>query len=194
MTFFNLLDVFISLWVVGMLFQEGKEAYRQGKERYLSQYWNLVTLIMLGLFVISGVLWFIEKLLVVSGVKEAASVSSAKALEYRLILLSNAFFAFGTILTFFQISNSLQVNSMLGPLQLSLVKMVRDIAKFLFLFLLLFLAFAWAERKVYSGYVHARTTFVANTTTHKFSKWVFIALRDAIMSSGVTQQIIILKQ
>ena len=194
MTFFNLLDVFISLWVVGMLFQEGKEAYRQGKERYLSQYWNLVTLIMLGLFVISGVLWFIERLLVVSGVKEAASVSSAKALEYRLILLSNAFFAFGMILAFFQISNSLQVNSMLGPLQLCLVKMVRDIAKFLFLFLLLFLAFAWAERKVYSGYVHARTTFVANTTTHKFSKWVFIALRDAIMSSGVTQQIIILKQ
>ena len=170
MTFFNLLDVFISLWVVGMLFQEGKEAYRQGKERYLSQYWNLVTLIMLGLFVISGVLWFIEQLLVVSGVKEAASVSSAKALEYRLILLSNAFFAFGTILAFLQISNSLQVNSMLGPLQLCLVKMVRDIAKFLFLFLLLFLAFAWAKRKVYSGYVHARTTFVANTTTHKFSK------------------------
>ena len=169
-TFFYLLDVFISLWVVGMLFQEGKEAYRQGKERYLSQYWNLVTLIMLGLFVISGVLWFIEQLIVVSGVKEAASVSSAKALEYRLILLSNAFFAFGTILAFFQISNSLQVNSMLGPLQLSLVKMVRDIAKFLFLFLLLFLAFAWAERKVYSGYVHARTTFVANTSTHKFSK------------------------
>ena len=174
-TFFNLLDVFISLWVVGMLFQEGKEAYRQGKERYLSQYWNLVTLIMLGLFVISGVLWFIEQLIVVSGVKEAASVSSAfgasaKGLEYRLILLSNAFFAFGMILAFFQISNSLQVNSMLGPLQLCLVKMVRDIAKFLFLFLLLFLAFAWAERKVYSGYVHARTTFVANTTTHKFSK------------------------
>ena len=154
-----------------MLFQEAKEAYRQGKERYLSQYWNLVTLIMLGLFVISGVLWFIERLLVVSGVKEAASVSSAKALEYRLILLSNAFFAFGTILAFFQISNSLQVNSMLGPLQLCLVKMVRDIAKFLFLFLLLFLAFAWAERKVYSSYVHARTKFVANTT-HKFAKYL----------------------
>ena len=158
-----------------MLFQEGKEAYRQGKERYLSQYWNLVTLIMLGLFVISGVLWYIEQLIVVSGVKEAAAVSSAfgasgKGLEYRLILLSNAFFAFGMILAFFQISNSLQVNSMLGPLQLSLVKMVRDIAKFLFLFLLLFLAFAWAERKVYSGYVQARTTFVANTTRHKFSK------------------------
>ena len=160
-----------------MLFQEGKEAYRQGKERYLSQYWNLVTLIMLALFVVSGVLWFIGHLMIVSGVKEA----SAKKLDYRSILLSNAFFAFGMVLAFFHISNSFQVNSMLGPLQLSLVKMVRDIAKFLFLFLLLFLAFAWAERKVYSSYVHARTKFVANTT-HKFAKWVFIAFRDAIMS------------
>ena len=60
-----------------MLFQEGKEAYRQGKERYLSQYWNLVTLIMLALFVVSGVLWFIGHLMIVSGVKEA----SAKKLD-----------------------------------------------------------------------------------------------------------------
>ena len=150
-----------------MLFQEAKEAYRQGKERYLSQYWNLITLIMLGLFVISGVLWFIERLTSAKeGVKGPAESSSARGLKYRLILLSNAFFAFGMVLAFFHISNSLQVNSMLGPLQLSLVKMVRDIAKFLFLFLLLFLAFAWAERKLYSSYVHAR----AGNTTHKFAK------------------------
>ena len=45
------------LWIAGMLFQEAKEAYRQGKERYLSQYWNLLTLFMLGLFIASGVLW-----------------------------------------------------------------------------------------------------------------------------------------
>ena len=150
-----------------MLFQEAKEAYRQGKERYLSQYWNLITLIMLGLFVISGVLWFIERLMSAKeGVKGPAESSSARELKYRLILQSNAFFAFGMVLAFFHISNSLQVNSMLGPLQLSLIKMVRDIAKFLFLFLLLFLAFAWAERKLYSSYVHAR----AGNTTHKFAK------------------------
>ena len=111
-----------------MLYQEAKEAYRQGKERYLSQYWNLVTLMMLALFVVSGVLWFIGHLMIVSGVKEA----SAKKLDYRSILLSNAFFAFGMVLAFFHISNSFQVNSMLGPLQLSLVKMVRDIVKFFF--------------------------------------------------------------
>ena len=164
------------LWIAGMLFQEAKEAYRQGKERYLSQYWNLLTLFMLGLFIASGVLWLSGFFLTVSGKKTwVVSVSdvfgsSSQEITYRLILLSNAFFSIGMVLAFLSFSNAFQVNSVLGPLQLSLVKMVRDIAKFLFLFLLLFLAFGWAERKVYSHYVQAREAFVGNATEHEFAR------------------------
>ena len=49
------LDFLITVWIAGMLVQEAKEAYQQGKERYLSQYWNSIDLYMLGFFVISGV-------------------------------------------------------------------------------------------------------------------------------------------
>ena len=169
-------DVLIMLWIAGMLFQEAKEAYRQGRERYLSQYWNLVTLFMLGLFVASGVLWLAGYFMAVSGNKTWAIPvnkvfgTSTKEIAYRLILLSNAFFSIGMVLSFFHASNYFQVSSVLGPLQLSLVNMIRDISKFLFLFLLLFLAFGWAERKVYSQYVQARETFVGNTTEHEFAK------------------------
>ena len=159
-----------------MLFQEAKEAYRQGKERYVSQYWNLVTLFMLGLFVASGLLWLIgyfmtvtEKNTWIITPSEAFGISS-KVTAYRFILLSNAFFSIGLVLSFFHASNSFQVNSVLGPLQLSLVNMTRDIVKFLFLFLLLFLAFGFAERKVYSHYVQAREIFVENETEHEFAK------------------------
>ena len=165
LTLFYLVDGLITLWIAGLLFQEAKEAIRQGKERYFSQYWNLVTLFMLGMFVISGLLWLAGYFLSVEGkgtsaipVREAFGVSANKS-AYRLILLSNAFFSIGLVLSFINASNSFQVNSVLGPLQLSLVMMFRDIAKFLFLFLLLFLAFGWAERKVYSQYVQAREAF-----------------------------------
>lgn len=74
------------------------------------------------------------------------------------------------VLSFISASNLFQVNSVLGPLQLSLVKMIREITKFLFLFLLLFLAFGWAERKVYSQYVQAREAFIGNATEHEFAE------------------------
>ena len=159
-----------------MLFQEAKEAYRQGRERYFSQYWNLVTLFMLGLFVVSGALWLAGYFMSVAGkntwavpINEAFG-TSATEVAYRMILLSNAFFAVGMVTSFFHASNSFQVSSVLGPLQLSLVSMIRDIIKFLFLFLLLFLAFGLAERKVYSQYVKARVVFVGNETEHEFAK------------------------
>lgn len=176
LTLFYLVDGLITLWITGLLFQEAKEAYRQGKERYFSQYWNLVTLFMLGMFVISGLFWLAGYFLSAEGkgtyaipVREAFGIRANES-GYRLILLSNAFFSIGLVLSFINASNSFQVNSVLGPLQLSLVKMFRDIAKFLFLFLLLFLAFGWAERKVYSQYVQAKEAFIGNATEHEFAQ------------------------
>lgn len=173
---FQVFDGLITLWITGLLFQEAKEANRQGKERYFSQYWNLVTLFMLGMFVISGLFWLAGYFLSAEGkgtsaipVREAFGIRENES-GYRLILLSNAFFSIGLVLSFINASNSFQVNSVLGPLQLSLVKMFRDIAKFLFLFLLLFLAFGWAERKVYSRYVQAKEVFIGNATEHEFAQ------------------------
>lgn len=98
MSLFYLVDGLIALWIASLLFQEAKEAHRQGKERYFSQYWNLVTLFMLGMFVISGLFWLAGFFLSVEGkgtdaipVREAFG-RSAKESAYRLILLSNAFF------------------------------------------------------------------------------------------------------
>ena len=159
-----------------MLFQESKELFRQGKERYFSQLWNIVSLAMLGLFVLAGAFWLTGYVMIVSG--EGVWVipirvvfgGSQQETAYRLILISNGLFALGLVLSFFQASNLFQVSSVLGPLQLSLINMTRDIAKFLFLFLLLYLAFGWAERKVYSQYALAREELVGNATEHGFAQ------------------------
>ena len=173
------LDLFLTVWIIGMLVQEGKEVYRQRTERYQSQSWNLATIFMLFLFVTSGVFWLIGYFTNVVGQKswkisiEAVfSDNNATESAYRFVLLSNVFFSLAMVLAFFHASNFFQVSPKLGPLQLSLVNMAADIGKFLFLFLLLFLMFGFAERKVYSRYVQAREAFAGNITDHEFAKYV----------------------
>ena len=161
-----------------MLVQEAKEAYHQGRERYFSQYWNLVKIFMLVLFVTSGVLWLVGYFMnvVEQGswqipVEAAFSDKSAyRKTAYRFVLLSNVFFSPAMVLAFFYASNFFQVSSVLGPLQLSLVSMTADIGKFLFLFLLLFLSFGFAERKIYSRYLQTREAFADD----EFGKYVII--------------------
>ena len=173
------LDLLLTLWIIGMLVKEAKEAYRQGTERYQSQYWNLVKIFMLFLFAASGVFWFIGYFMSVVGkkswkipVKALFSDKSATGNAYRFFLLSNGFFSLAMVLAFFHASNFLQVSPVLGPLQLSLVNMTADIGKFLFLFLLLFLSFGFAQRKVYSRYVQAREVSAGNKTDHEFARYV----------------------
>ena len=173
------LDLFLTVCIIGMLEQKAKEVYRQRTERYQSQYWNLVTIFMLFLFVASGVFWLLGYFMNVVGQKSwkipiEAVFSDKIATEsaYRFVLLSNVFFSLAMVLAFFHASNFFQVSSVLGPLQLSLVTMTADIGKFLFLFLLLFLSFGFAQRKVYSRYVQAREALAGNKTDHEFARYV----------------------
>ena len=169
------LDLFLTVWIIGMLVQEAKEAYRQGTERYQSQYWNLVKIFMLFLFVASGVFWLIGYFMNVVGQNSWKIPIEAVFTDkngYRFVLLSNVFFSLAMVLAFFHASNFFQVSSVLGPLQLSLVSMTADIGKFLFLFLLLFLSFGFAQRKIYSRYVQATDDFAGNKTDHEFARYV----------------------
>ena len=82
------------------------------------------------------------------------------------------------LVSFFHLSNSLQVNSDVGPLQLSLMKMCQDVGKFLILFAMVFFSFSVAVRKVYSQFEQVMDLFPSaksNTrSVHEFSGYVII--------------------
>ena len=92
------------------------------------------------------------------------------------------------LVSFFHLSNSFQVNSEIGPLQLSLMKMCQDVGKFLLLFGLVFLSFSMAVRKVYSQFEQIVDLYPANTkkvrAAHEFSRWV-VLLRLSIKLHSV---------
>ncbi|KAK3700087.1 hypothetical protein QZH41_015042 [Actinostola sp. cb2023] len=175
-------DILISLWVIGMIFEEVKEYVRQGGQRYFSQWWNIVTIVMLALFVLAGLLWFMGH----NAIHASHAVSHSFHNEYltdvfgqisqewafKFLLLSNTFYSMAFILSFLHISNTLQVNSTIGPLHLSLVQMCADVSKFLLLFSMLYFAFGLALRKVYSQYVLISSIPYLNSTSpavHKFA-------------------------
>ena len=59
-----------------------------------------------------------------------------------------------------------QVDSVLGPLQLSLYKMLGDVWKFLLLFLVLHLSFSTGLTKMYSYYVASQVELHRQNMTH----------------------------
>ena len=158
-------DVLIGIWVAGITVQEIKKVLKYGMDRYLSEWWHLALIPMIVFYIIATVLWIVDC---------AVSDSSNWTVhEHDLLLLSNSFYSLALVLTFFEASHFLQVNSTLGPLHLSLMMMVKDIVRFLALFGVNVFAFALAMRRVYS---HAENTpeqtsgHTNDTDNHKFQR------------------------
>ena len=59
-----------------------------------------------------------------------------------------------------------QVDSVLGPLQLSLYRMLYDVLEFLLLFLVLYISFATGLAKMYKYYVAAQLELEKQNMTH----------------------------
>ena len=161
--------------MVGIIVQEIKQAMYQGMKRYLGEWWHLAVIPMILSYVLAAVLWIVgytslarnsgDWTVPLTKLEDASSVG-----PYHLSLLSNSFYAFAVLLTFFEASHLLQVDSTLGPLHLSLTMMTRFFA----LFALNFCAFAFAMRKLYSQYVQTSAEVAksrnATNASHPFER------------------------
>ena len=175
---FPIIAILIGLWVVGITIQEVKQARHQGMERYLAEWWHLAVIPMIAFYILAAVLYIVGYAFIASDSGEWTVhvrhlLGSTSVGPYRLLLLSNSFYSFALVLTFFEASHFLQVNSTLGPLHLSLMMMAKDIVRFLALFALNVCAFALAMRKLYSQYVQTSTRVTEHnnsTRSHAFER------------------------
>ncbi|KAK2565875.1 Short transient receptor potential channel 5 [Acropora cervicornis] len=174
------LTVLIGIWVAGITVQEIQKVLKHGMDRYLSEWWHLALIPMIAFYIIATVLWIVGYAFAVSNsgdwtVHVRDLVGNAPVGSYNLLLLSNSFYSLALMLTFFEASHFLQVNSTLGPLHLSLMMMVKDIVRFLALFGLNVLAFALAMRRLYSHPVQNSdhtSEETKGTHNHSFQRFV----------------------
>ena len=148
-------------------------------ERYFSEWWHLAVIPMIMFYVTADVLWIVGYASIASDSGEWTIhirhlLGSTSLAPFHLLLLSNSFYSFAVILTFFEASHVLQVNPTLGPLHLSLMNMGKDIMKFFVLFGINVCAFALAMRKLYSQYVQTSQITASNnrTASHTFERYL----------------------
>lgn len=116
---------------------------------YFKKWWNCVLIIMLCGFLISGLFWLIGST-TIGGWAARNLKSSINITGHNILLVANSVFSISSIVSIAYLGSLCQVNAIFGPLQLSILRMVKDIAKFLTIFLGIFFAFTLGVRNLYS--------------------------------------------
>ncbi|XP_066555506.1 short transient receptor potential channel 6 [Amia ocellicauda] len=195
---FTWMEMLIISWVIGMIWAECKEIWSQGPREYLLEPWNLLDFGMLAIFVAS----FIARFMAFWHAYEAQSyvdknlehlVNATLPLDvnyYNLArinwipsdpqLISEGLYAIAVVLSFSRIAYILPANESFGPLQISLGRTVKDIFKFMVIFIMVFVAFMIGMFNLYSYYLGAKQNDAFTTVEESFKTlfWAIFGLSE----------------
>ncbi|XP_033834703.1 short transient receptor potential channel 6a [Periophthalmus magnuspinnatus] len=206
-THFTWMEILILSWVMGMIWAEVKEIWSQGPGEYLVEPWNFLDFGMLVIFLAS----FSCR---VSALRHADSAQAFVYKHYTSLinvtlppeihyftlarifwlpsdpqLVSEGLYAVAVVLSFSRIAYILPANESFGPLQISLGRTVKDIFKFMVIFLLVFLAFMIGMFNLYSYYLGAKQNDAFTTLEESFKTlfWAIFGLsevRSVVINNG----------
>ncbi|XP_059176496.1 short transient receptor potential channel 6-like [Physella acuta] len=176
----SITELLMTFWIFGMLVQECSQLFTSGLVEHISIY-NGLDFILLICYITSTSLryWtmlkFHQAIDVLSRINNQTCTELSRfywlntdrlywAREDPMNLLEGLF-AMGNIISFFRISYLLPANEILGPLQISLGRMLKDIAKFGALFILVIFAFMVGLHNLY-WYYSERVKIELDNLTH----------------------------
>ncbi|XP_050498132.1 transient receptor potential protein-like isoform X2 [Diabrotica virgifera virgifera] len=141
--FFGIAECGVILYVVSLIWGELRSLWCDGIEEYISDLWNIVDFITNIFYVI----WLALRLtsVYICWRDERNGKTTWYPREewdsFEPMLLSEGAFAAGMIFSFLKLVHIFSVNPHLGPLQISLGRMIIDIVKFFFIYTLVLFAF-----------------------------------------------------
>ncbi|KAM6985147.1 short transient receptor potential channel 6a [Aplochiton taeniatus] len=195
---FTWMEILIISWVMGMIWAEVKEIWGQGPGEYLMEPWNFLDFGMLAIFLASFCSRF-------SAFRHANSAQTYVNTHYTTLtnvtlppeihyftlarvywlpsdpqLVSEGLYAVAVVLSFSRIAYILPANESFGPLQISLGRTVKDIFKFMVIFILVFLAFMIGMFNLYSYYLGAKQNDAFTTLEESFKTlfWAIFGLSE----------------
>ncbi|XP_043917463.1 short transient receptor potential channel 3 [Protopterus annectens] len=199
-TRFSWTEILIMVWVVGMMWSECKELWAEGPREYILQMWNALDFGMLSIFIAA----FTARLLAFLQATKAqqyvdvhipepdlAMVTLPPEIQYFTYardkwlpsdpqIISEGLYAIAVVLSFSRIAYILPANESFGPLQISLGRTVKDIFKFMVLFIMVFLAFMIGMFILYSYYLGAKVNSAFTTVEESFKTlfWSIFGLSE----------------
>ncbi|XP_069495499.1 short transient receptor potential channel 4 isoform X1 [Ambystoma mexicanum] len=133
-------------WVLGFIWGEIKQMWDGGFQDYIHDWWNLMDFVMNSLYLAT------ISLKLVAYVKYNGRRRREEWEMWHPTLVAEAVFAIANIFSSLRLISLFTANSHLGPLQISLGRMLLDILKFLFIYCLVLLAFANGLNQLYFYY------------------------------------------
>nr|XP_025850572.1 short transient receptor potential channel 7 [Vulpes vulpes] len=186
----------------GMIWSECKEIWEEGPREYVLHLWNLLDFGMLSIFVASFTARFMAflkaseaQLYVDQHVQDATlhNVSLPPEVAYFTYardkwwpsdpqIISEGLYAIAVVLSFSRIAYILPANESFGPLQISLGRTVKDIFKFMVIFIMVFVAFMIGMFNLYSYYRGAKYNPAFTTVEESFKTlfWSIFGLSEVI--------------
>ncbi|XP_076464223.1 short transient receptor potential channel 7-like [Babylonia areolata] len=178
-------EYLITIWVAGMLVQELDQIVQSGARAHFSDLFNVVDFLLLALYIGSFTLlyWVMHKsklaLAELDGKNTTMLLTDTKHTDLHLYWLNTdrmlwaqrdpshmaeGLFAVANIFSFSRIINILPANEALGPMQISLGRMITDFMKFFVFTAIAVIAFIVSLRNLYWWYSDTDTReFVAQT-------------------------------
>ncbi|XP_062860430.1 short transient receptor potential channel 6 [Trichomycterus rosablanca] len=195
---FTWMEMLIISWVIGMIWAECKEIWSQGPREYLLEPWNLLDFGMLAIFVTAFMARFMAfwhaytaQNYVDERYTDLSNISLPFEIEYYRLarvywvpsdpqLISEGLYAIAVVLSFSRIAYILPANESFGPLQISLGRTVKDIFKFMVIFIMVFVAFMIGMFNLYSYYLGAKLNNAFTTVEESFKTlfWAIFGLSE----------------
>ncbi|XP_017796288.1 PREDICTED: short transient receptor potential channel 4-like [Habropoda laboriosa] len=121
-----------------------------GPKRFFAGPWYWFEMIMIFLFILTFLYWITAAVDV--RIHGQLELERKYWNEHDPTLIAEGIFCLATIMAFLKLLYVCQLDYYLGPLQLSLGKMIKDVVKFIFLFSIIILAFTAGTCKLYQYY------------------------------------------
>ncbi|NP_001166503.1 short transient receptor potential channel 6 [Cavia porcellus] len=197
---FSWMEMLIISWVIGMIWAECKEIWAQGPKEYLFELWNMLDFGMLAIFAASFIarfmaFWHASKAQSIidanDTLKDLTKVTLGEDVKYYNLarikwdpsdpqIISEGLYAIAVVLSFSRIAYILPANESFGPLQISLGRTVKDIFKFMVIFIMVFVAFMIGMFNLYSYYIGAKQNEAFTTVEESFKTlfWAIFGLSE----------------
>ncbi|XP_067314186.1 short transient receptor potential channel 3 isoform X1 [Pseudorasbora parva] len=199
-TQFSWTEILIMVWVAGMMWSECKELWTEGPREYIMQLWNVLDFGMLSIFIAAFTARFFAFMQAMKAqeyvdenihASDLSLVTLPPDIRYFTYardkwlpsdpqLISEGLYAIAVVLSFSRIAYILPANESFGPLQISLGRTVKDIFKFMVLFIMVFLAFMIGMFILYSYYLGAKVNPAFTTVEESFKTlfWSIFGLSE----------------
>ncbi|GJQ65198.1 hypothetical protein Trydic_g7337 [Trypoxylus dichotomus] len=152
----SLVEWIILAWVSGLIWSEIKQLWDVGLEEYVRDMWNVIDFITNSLYVATVALRVVSYYQV--QIKEYDTIDNNERKNWDAwdpMLISEGLFSAANIFSSLKLVYIFSVNPHLGPLQVSLSRMVMDIMKFFFLYVLVLFAFSCGLNQLLWYYAEA---------------------------------------